>query len=226
MKKSAPARHDVEQLRYKFEERRPLLEAAARNLELETGSLLHGVPHIDRIYFRVKSRESFVAKACQVDVRSNSLKYISPFDEIEDQVAGRILVFFDSDIEIASKKLVSRFNRVEAKRKQPSDPNTFDYESQHFVFTLPPEVQTDEWKCFDDLPTTFEMQVRTLFMHAWAEPQHDLEYKAKQDLTAQDRRELAWAAASAWGADQVLERVRRRVVGNEQTELEKGSKGG
>lgn len=46
-------------------------------------------------------------------------------------------------------------------------------------------------------------------MHAYAEPQHDLSYKAAADLPSEIRRELAWVAASAWGADQAYERVRR-----------------
>jgi putative GTP pyrophosphokinase len=53
--------------------------------------------------------------------------------------------------------------------------------------------------------------VRTLFQHAYAEPQHDVAYKAKTPLTRDDKRELAWIAASAWGADQALMRVRKQI---------------
>jgi ppGpp synthetase/RelA/SpoT-type nucleotidyltranferase len=55
------------------------------------------------------------------------------------------------------------------------------------------------------MPETFELQVRTLFMHAWAEPQHDLGYKGPGDLTKLQKKRLAWVAASAWGADHELE---------------------
>jgi ppGpp synthetase/RelA/SpoT-type nucleotidyltranferase len=61
------------------------------------------------------------------------------------------------------------------------------------------------------MPSTFELQIRTLFMHAWAEPQHDMGYKAAQELTREIRRELAWIAASAWGADQAYDRVFQRL---------------
>jgi ppGpp synthetase/RelA/SpoT-type nucleotidyltranferase len=44
--------------------------------------------------------------------------------------------------------------------------------------------------------------------HAYAEPQHDLAYKPETPPSDEIRRELAWVAASSWGADQALERVR------------------
>jgi ppGpp synthetase/RelA/SpoT-type nucleotidyltranferase len=61
------------------------------------------------------------------------------------------------------------------------------------------------------MPTTFELQIRTLCMHAWAEPQHDVGYKSAEELSREDRRELAWIAASIWGADHGFERVLKRL---------------
>jgi putative GTP pyrophosphokinase len=57
------------------------------------------------------------------------------------------------------------------------------------------------------------MQVRTLFMHAWAEPQHDLGYKPGEHMVIDrnQRRRLAWIAASSWGADQMLNDVARTL---------------
>jgi ppGpp synthetase/RelA/SpoT-type nucleotidyltranferase len=58
-----------------------------------------------------------------------------------------------------------------------------------------------------DAPRTFKLQVRTLFMHAWAEPQQDPEYKAAEDLPGDMLRELSWIAASSWGADQAFGQI-------------------
>jgi putative GTP pyrophosphokinase len=44
-------------------------------------------------------------------------------------------------------------------------------------------------------------------MHAYAEPQHNIGYKPTGELPRQIKRELAWIAASAWGADQAFERL-------------------
>lgn len=41
------------------------------------------------------------------------------------------------------------------------------------------------------MPVTFELQVRTHFMHAWAEPQHDLGYTPDGVVERDHRRQLA-----------------------------------
>jgi putative GTP pyrophosphokinase len=80
---------------------------------------------------------------------------------------------------------------------------------------VPPHLKHDDWGARDDLPSTFELQVRTIFMHAYAEPQHNIGYKAASELPGQVRRELAWIAASAWKADQAYERVRSWDAAND-----------
>jgi ppGpp synthetase/RelA/SpoT-type nucleotidyltranferase len=103
------------------------------------------------------------------------------------------------------------FSSVELRRKAPRI-TEFGYESDHSIFVIPPLVIPPAWRNDTSTPSTFELQVRTLFQHAWAEPQHDLGYKSKDALSEESQRELAWAAASAWGADQALQRVAERML--------------
>lgn len=153
--------------------------------------------------------ESFVEKAT---VRKIDPPYVSPLAEIEDQVAGRILVFFTSDIQPTLAHLSTLLNPVEQDHKRPTRYNEFDYESMHAVYSLPPQYLPPDWVEHEDMPRTFEMQVRTLFQHAYAEPQHDLGYKPDAPLSDDVRRELAWIAANSWGADNTLERVRKALI--------------
>lgn len=187
-----------------YQSRLSILNQLAVNLESETKDALERLPHVDRVYFRVKGAESFVAKAR--DAR-NTPSYQDPLVEIEDQVAGRILVFFLSDISVMVSRLQRDFTQVESHRRRPEKDEEFGYESHHLVCVIPPQAKPREWSDFQNLPTTFELQVRTLFMHAWAEPQHGLEYKGAEELPRHIRRELYWVAASSWGADQAFERV-------------------
>jgi len=192
-----------------YEQRYPLLKALAEGLQREVSGLLEDVQHVDRIYFRPKEPSHFAVKAA----RNGGSAYKNPLSEIEDQVAGRVLVFFLEDIDPVIARLRTNFSTVETQRKVPDRPEAFGYESFHCVFMIPPHVKPQGWEKLADAPVTFEMQVRTLFQHAWAEPQHDLQYKGAGETPIDARRELAWAASSAWGADHSFQRALRLIRG-------------
>jgi ppGpp synthetase/RelA/SpoT-type nucleotidyltranferase len=199
---------DSEQLEHEYEQRIAALTYVCERLDQMVRDALT-IPHVDRIAFRVKDITSFVTKALKAK-DDGTRKYDAPFRQIEDQVAGRVIVFFRSDLEPARKCVVKILGPVEYVRKEPAGPSAFGYESDHFVFTIPEHVIPREWSNRFDVPTTFEMQIRTLFQHAWAEPQHDIGYKGRA-LSDETKRELAWIAASAWGADTTLDRVQHRM---------------
>lgn len=210
-----------DELRAAYEERLPILHELAANLERETRRQLDGMPHIDRISFRAKEVESFLDKVLE---RRIDPPYEEPLIEVEDQVGGRILVFFVSDVAPAREQAERLFTPVEAVLRRPESYNVFDYESFHAIYGIPPPIKPADWGERDDLPRTFELQIRTLFQHAYAEPQHDLAYKPETPPSEDIRRELAWVAASSWGADQALERVRVELA--EEGDAEPAAPGG
>ncbi|MBN9152247.1 MAG: RelA/SpoT domain-containing protein [Micrococcales bacterium] len=193
-------------LRVEFNARRPLLQQLAATLEEKTREALEGVSHIDRIGFRVKDTESFMTKA-------GDPKYTSPLTQIEDQVAGRVITFFRDDIQIVRDQITSYFRGVEHEVKEPENATEFGYESDHYIFVIAEHWKPEGWAEESEMPVTVELQIRTLFMHAWAEPQHDIGYKANVDRITQ--RELAWIAASAWGADHKLNELADRFAGQD-----------
>lgn len=196
--------HD--ELKQLYSERQFALEQLSRNLEDETREALKGLSHVDRVSFRAKSLDSFLVKAA--DPKNESL-YRDPLTEIEDQVAGRVIVFFLSDRAAVRERLDGRtYNAVEGWTRAPERDAEFGYESDHIIFNIPPLLIPNGWNALQRMPTTFELQIRTIFMHAYAEPQHDIGYKGAEDLPKDVRRELGWIAASAWGADHAYERVR------------------
>lgn len=194
-----------------YELRRPVLRQVAGRLEAELLEHFDGCPRIDRISFRVKGVNSFVEKSKR-DIKP---PYDYPLAEIEDQIAGRILVLFTGDVANTVKHMNKLLTPVEYEHKRPTRYNEFDYESVHGVYTFPPPYLPPGWGEHEDMPQTFEMQVRTLFQHAYAESQHDLGYKPTAPVEDDIRRELAWIAAGCWGGDQALERVRSLVAGSD-----------
>lgn len=188
-----------------YRDRVPLLEELRASLEPALVEALTDLGHIDRVTTRVKSVESFARKA-------GTDRYTEPLEEIEDQVAVRILVYFESDIARITDRINERFSPVEDFRHEPARDEEFGYLTHHLVLVIPNHLKPAGWEPMDPMPTTFELQIRTLFMHAYAEPQHDLAYKAPEDLPKDLRRQLAWIAASAWGADRAYESVLERFA--------------
>jgi putative GTP pyrophosphokinase len=81
----------------------------------------------------------------------------------------------------------------------------FDYEGEHLICAIPPDARVGPWMEHDPKPEVFEVQVKTIFQHAWSEPQQGFGYKPTRPLTQKQARKLHWVAASSWGADQQYE---------------------
>ena len=197
-----------------YQERLSELSRMAELLSGLVANSLEGMDHrhVDRITFRVKASGSFVAKALA------DPPYAQPLEEIEDQIGGRVIVFYTHDVELVRDALLELFTRVEQAFRRPASDDAFGYESHHMICVIPDHLKTEDWRVVSHMPNTFELQIRTLFMHAYAEPQHDLSYKTVSDLGPTQRREVAWIAASSWGADQALERLWRSMPSGETPE--------
>ena len=66
------------------------------------------------------------------------------------------------------------------------------------------------------IPNFFEIQIKTLFQHAWAQAEHDLGYKQGQPLSFEEKRKLAFAAAQSWGADTIFNQIYLSINRNEK----------
>jgi ppGpp synthetase/RelA/SpoT-type nucleotidyltranferase len=75
----------------------------------------------------------------------------------------------------------------------------------------PTDILSSEHEGF--APPWFELQIKTLFQHAWAESGHDLGCKSPTELTRDQQRMLAFTAAQAWGADKITVELFRQLQG-------------
>jgi putative GTP pyrophosphokinase len=182
-------------------------------LEIELKRLLRDIPRIDRISARAKTVARFLGKANKVE--NNQPKYTEPLSQIQDQIGARIIAFYGSDIEPISKRVLDYFAPIEAKVIVPDSVNEFGYEGKHFILHIPKDF-VDPKLPQEYYPAFFELQIRTLFEHSWAEANHDLAYKPQSDLTPEQRRKIAFTAAQAWGADQIFNELVRELLQNKK----------
>jgi putative GTP pyrophosphokinase len=167
---------------------------------------LGGQGRIDRVSARAKSVDRFVAKA-RIMTGQGAPKYEYPLAQIQDQIGARVTVFYKADV-IRVREVLMRYLRpVETKNLVPASEWEFGYFGWHSVCLFPPELIMPEWDA-EQVPDFFELQVKTLFQHAWSEANHDLGYKPEGNgLTPDQNRMLAFASAQAWGADRAFDEL-------------------
>lgn len=179
-----------------------VLVPLAERIESHLKDLLRTFPRIDGISARAKDVDRFVAKA---EKRHNGEpKYDDPLSQIQDQVGARIVTFYSSDVERVRLEIEKYFRYIESKKIVPESESEFGYEGRHFILFVPEDLIDDKLER-DDSVEFFELQIKTLFQHAWSEAEHDLGYKPSGKLTSDQRRRLAFTAAQAWGADLIFD---------------------
>ncbi|WP_188047733.1 GTP pyrophosphokinase [Vibrio vulnificus] len=121
---------------------------------------------------RVKTIES-------VRDKGKSTKYSDPISQIQDFAGIRIITYVEDEITIIRKIIEDNFDIDEENSSNKSEALGVDkvgYQSVHYVAKLKedrlklPEYKQYEGKCF-------EIQIRTILQHAWAEIEHDRNYK-------------------------------------------------
>lgn len=182
-----------------------MLAPLASKLQAHIQELLDRMPRIDRVSTRAKSPERFIGKAKKVTTEG-ARKYEHPFEQIQDLVGARVIVFYKQDVETVSEVLNRYFRRIESKDLVPDSVDQFGYVGRHFILAIPEDVVDDDADR-SKTPQFFELQVKTLFQHAWSEAEHDLAYKPCEPLSPHQQRQIAFTAAQAWGADEIFEQL-------------------
>jgi putative GTP pyrophosphokinase len=197
-------RADYQDIKNSFRSINSTLKLIAKELENHIYEILDGIPHIDRVTCRVKSEESFLNKSLKVD--NGRLKYKTPLKEIQDQIGARIVIYYKNDIQVVEEVIKKFFHFVETKNIVPEDVYKFGYEGVHYVCFIPNTIYSNH---NDDhnIPDFFELQIKTLYQHAWSQAEHGLGYKPGVKLSYDDERKLALIAAQSWGADKILEEM-------------------
>jgi putative GTP pyrophosphokinase len=202
----------VTSLREEYDARcKQLLVPLAGRLELFLREIFKDSPRIDRISVRAKNVDRFVAKAEKQEL--DKPKYSDPLNQIQDQLGARIVTFYPSDVDALAEKVTTYFRHIEARKIVPDSEREFGYEGRHFILFLPRDVFKDE-ENESAVISFFELQIKTLFQHAWSESEHDLGYKPTATLSSDQKRRLAFTAAQAWGADQIFDELFKQTAGS------------
>lgn len=160
--------------------------------------------HTMQIAHRVKTAESTSGKLTR-----KPDKYSTATD-LTDIVGYRIICYFTDQIDTISNIIenlfvIDRDNYVD--KSKMLKPNAFGYLSVHYICSLKPSGEYPEELC----KYRFEIQIRTVLQHTWAEIEHDLGYKNEFGVPRHVRREFSQMASLLEVADAGFGRIKREL---------------
>jgi len=135
---------------------RPLLDLLVTN---------EGIHHLP-IQARIKEYDSFIAKKHR--------KEIDNPEDITDLLGLRVICYILSDVEKV-KEIVEKYFKVIGRaddKTQDLGTDRFGYRSVHYTVSISEARHNlPEYESYKDLK--FEIQIRTILAHAWAEIEHE-----------------------------------------------------
>lgn len=170
----------------------PKLESLIKELLADAGLNPHSVTA------RVKSKESVDNK-----LLAKADRY-SDTGDITDLLGVRVITYFSDDVDSVARHIVQEFDvddENSVDKRQVIAPDRFGYLSLHYVLTLKSSrYALPEYRRFSGIK--FEVQIRSILQHAWAEIEHDLGYKAEGVVPRTFRRRFSRLAGLLELADE------------------------
>jgi putative GTP pyrophosphokinase len=193
-----------------FAKARPLYSefaVAVRNIVRDT--LNSAAVKVHSIESRAKSLESLGEKVVtpsdsDVDVP----KYSTPLQQITDLAGVRVITFFPRTLNAVDGAIRHQFTVKEVVDHTQSlhRSERFGYQSVHYLVTLNDErARLPEYQNFRNLVA--EIQIRTVLQHAWAEIEHDIQYKSSITIPDQIRRRFMALAGMLEIADREFQAI-------------------
>lgn len=138
----------------------------------------------------------------------------SRLTDVTDLARLRVITYFADDVDrvadiIEREFEIDRANSIDKRAELRDD--QFGYLSLHYVAALSkPRNTLPEYRLFQGLK--FEVQIRSIIQHAWAEIHHDLGYKTQQAIPREHRRDFARIAGLLETADIAFRSIRRDLA--------------
>ena len=158
---------------------------------------------------RAKPLPSFERKASEPDIRDPSRpKYADPLTDIQDLCGARVITFLPNTVAEVDKTIKEEFVVFERTDKAETlrEEERFGYLSVHYIVRLRENrASLPEYRRFKD--NVAEIQVRTILQHAWAEIEHDIQYKSVETIPSSVRRRFMSLAGVLEMADREFQGI-------------------
>jgi putative GTP pyrophosphokinase len=164
----------------------PRLERLIADLLAAEGLRIHSISS------RLRKLASIERKVGQSEAGAAPTKY-QRLSELTDLLGVRIITYFPDEVDRAASIITREFTIDEENsidKRAVLDPDRFGYLSLHYVAELSPTRRAlIEYQRFS--VCCFEIQIRSLLQHAWAEIEHDLGYRTEAAIPREARRRFS-----------------------------------
>jgi putative GTP pyrophosphokinase len=186
-----------------YRQNRPIYEALALSVQFTTEEVLKQKKvNYHSVTYRAKDIERYKEKALKKE-------YANPKEEIMDMAGVRVITYLDSDAKKAAEIITQIFEFLPGQtidKAQELGTDKVGYRSIHLVGKFGKDrLALPENKKFENL--CFEIQIRTILQHAWAEFEHDRNYKFKGVLPDNIKRRFSIVAGSLELVDWTFESI-------------------
>lgn len=185
---------DIESLRQEYDGRKPKYERLKEETMfiLEQELQAQHIPY-QQVVGRIKPFDSLIDKARRQESDE-------PFKTVSDVCGVRVICLFISDLLKIEQIVEAKFAVHEKDDKiLTKAEEAFGYLSVHYIGSLPPSFRGPR---YDDLKELrFEIQLRTIAMHAWATISHYLDYKSPSAVPSALRKDFNALSALFYMAD-------------------------
>lgn len=207
----------AEEISAEYAARKADLEALQRETAFTLETALEGANiKIHGVEGRVKTLQSLL-------IKSEEKQLSRPMKDLVDIVGIRAVCLFRSDMSRVHDVIIDSFIVETVDDKVHDSVDTFGYMSTHYVCRLKDEYVGPRYDQLKGM--RFEIQSRTLCMHAWAAISHYLSYKGQWDVPADNRKAINALSGLFYIADNEFERAyqdREQSIEVSQIEVQSG----
>jgi ppGpp synthetase/RelA/SpoT-type nucleotidyltranferase len=199
------------ELRAEFEKVRGTYESFSEKVkELVKGFLEVQSVTVHSVSSRCKTLDSLEVKA-QKKIDKGS-EY-ADLKSVTDLAGVRVITHFANDVDRIAKIVEHEFNVDFANsidKRVAQEPDRFGYTSLHYVVELSAErLLLSEYSKF--MSVKVEIQIRSILQHAWAEIEHDIGYKANEEVPNDVKRKFSRLSGLLELADEEFMDIRKKV---------------
>lgn len=182
---------------------------------------------VHSVQSRSKDPVSFGRKSAIPSEENPELpKYDNPLEQITDLAGVRVITNVLQTIEDVDKLITDEFKIIEKsdKTKDLMNSEKFGYQSVHYLVSLNgSRAELAEYEKYS--AGIVEIQVRTILQHAWAEMEHDIQYKSSYSIPSEIRRRFMSLAGMLEVADREFEAIQdadKKLSAVAQAQVAKG----